>query len=300
MRRLALLVGLGGLLATAVPSANAALPPGAQTTKANGITIAYRITGTGKPLLLINGSGGTLDTWDPALLDALRPGRRLIVFDPRGFGGSTDVAGTKPTIQKLADDAAALLGALHIRRADVLGWSLGGFTAQELAIRHPKRVRRLVLASSMAGGRHAKLATPEVLKIDERTTLGLAGPDEFLPILFPPDKQDAGNAWIGRLFNQPGSCCEPFTQEAGQRQVEAQRRWYAPKGGDEQRLHRIRAPTLIGAGKLDRDVPVANARLLHRRIKGSKLRIYADAGHAFLIQHAAQFAAAVRSFLSHR
>jgi len=161
-------------------------------------------------------------------------------------------------------------------------------------------VRRLILASSMAGGRHATLATADDLAVDEKTTRGLATPDEFLPLLFPPAAQDAGNAWIGRLLAQPGGCCEPFTVAAGDRQVEAQRRWYAPNGGDEAQLHKIRAPTLIGAGKLDRDVPVANARLLHKRIRGSKLRIYGDAGHAFLIQHAAQFAAAVRQFLSAR
>ena len=297
MRRLALLLGVGGLLVTAVPPAQSALPPGVKTTHANGITIAYRITGSGKPLLMINGSGATLDTWDPALLDALGPGRRLIVFDPRGFGGSTDTSGGKLTIQKLADDAAALLGALHVRRADVLGWSLGGFVAQEVAIRHSKRVRRLVLASSSAGGRHAAKATAEVMAIDEKTTLGLATPDEFLPVLFPPAAQDAGNAWIARLLNQPGGCCEAFTQEAGQRQVDAQRLWYAGNGGDEARLHKIKARTFIGAGKLDQDVPVANAKLLHKRIHGSKLHIYADAAHAFLIQHAGEFAKSVRAFL---
>src|SRR6478752_7052005 len=298
MRRLAVVIGVGGLLLAASP-AGAQLPPGVKTTHANGITIAYRATGSGKPLLLINGSGATLDTWDPALLDALRPGRRLIVFDPRGFGGSTD-DGSSLTVEKLADDAAALLGALHVRRTDVLGWSLGGFVAQELAIRHGKRVRRLMLASSMAGGRHSTKPTAADLAIDEKTTRGLATPDEFLPLLFPPGAQDAGNAWIARLLNQPGGCCEPFTVAAGDRQVEAQRLWYADNGGDESRLHKIRAPTLIGAGKLDRDVPVANARLLHKRIRGSKLRIYGDAGHAFLIQHAAQFAAAVSQFLGAR
>jgi pimeloyl-ACP methyl ester carboxylesterase len=297
MRRFALFATIGGLLVTAVPVAHAALPPGVKTTRANGITIAYRSSGHGMPLLMLNGSGATLDTWDPALLAALRPGHRLIVFDARGFGGSTDVAAKPLTVETLADDAAALLRALHIRRADALGWSLGGFTAQELAIRHGDRVRRLVLASSSAGGRHATEPTPEVLAIDEKTTLGLAAPDEFLPILFPPSAQDAGNAWIGRLLAQPGGCCEVFTQVAGQRQVDAQRRWYAANGGDEKRLERIKAPTFIGAGKLDQDVPVANARLLHKRIHGSTIHIYGDAGHAFLIQHAKPFASAVRQFL---
>ena len=94
-----------------------------------------------------------------------------------------------------------------------------------------------------------------------------------------------------------GGCCERFSQAAGQRQVAATGLWYAPTGGDEQRLTLIRAPTLIAAGALDVDVPVANARLLHRNIRTSQLLIYSDAGHAFLFQHAAAFAAAVRTFL---
>jgi pimeloyl-ACP methyl ester carboxylesterase len=224
-------------------------------------------------------------------------GHRIIVFDPRGMGGSTDVPGDRLTVEKMADDAAGLLRALHIKQADVLGWSLGGFVAQELAIRHARLVRRLVLASSSAGGRHATKASRKVTAIDEKSTIGLASPQEFLPILFPPAAQAAGQAWISRLLAQPGGCCEPYTQASGRRQVAADRRWYAPSGGDENRLAGIRAPTLIGAGALDVDVPVANARLLHRRVRGSRLLIYADAGHAFLIQHASQFAAAVLRFI---
>lgn len=290
-------MAVGGLLLFTAAPASGALPPGAQTIRVHGIRIAYRATGSGRPLLLINGSGATLDTWDPALLAALKAGHRIIVFDPRGMGGSTDVPGDRLTVEKMADDAAGLLRALHIKQADVLGWSLGGFVAQELAIRHARLVRRLVLASSSAGGRHATKASRKVTAIDEKSTIGLASPQEFLPILFPPAAQAAGKAWISRLLAQPGGCCEPYTQASGRRQVAADRRWYAPSGGDENRLAGIRAPTLIGAGALDVDVPVANARLLHRRVRGSRLLIYADAGHAFLIQHASQFAAAVLRFI---
>ena len=94
MRRLAVVIGVGELFLAASP-ADAQLPPGVKTTHANGITVAYRITGTGKPLLLINGSGATLDTWDPALWTRCARAGRPIVFDPRGFGGSTDVAGSR-------------------------------------------------------------------------------------------------------------------------------------------------------------------------------------------------------------
>ncbi len=219
------------------------------------------------------------------------------MFDPRGMGASTDVAGDRLTVGEMATDAAGLLRALGIGHADVLGWSLGGFVAQELAIRHPTLVRRLVLASSSPGGRDAAHATPQVIAIDNKSTVGVATPKEFLPILFPPAALNAGQAWLARLVAQPGGCCEPYSQAAGRRQVAASGLWFEPTGGDEQRLTLIRAPTLIAAGALDVDVPVADARLLHRRIKASQLLVYPDAGHAFLIQHATAFAAAVRRFL---
>jgi pimeloyl-ACP methyl ester carboxylesterase len=283
----------------AVPTAAAASPPGVQTVRVRGIRLAYRVSGTGPPLLLINGSGATLDTWDPLLLGGLSVGRRVIVFDPRGMGASTTTTTTtdRLTVQEMADDAAALLSALRIKRADVLGWSLGGFVAQALAIRHPLAVRRLVLASTSAGGRTATTATRKVQAIDDKTTLGLATPNEFLPILFPPAALSAGKAWIARLLAQPGGCCEHFSRQAGQRQIQAEHAWYQPNGGSDKQLGQIKAKTLIAAGALDVDIPVANARLLHRKIPGSKLLVYKDAGHAFLIQHATQFAAAVLHFL---
>jgi pimeloyl-ACP methyl ester carboxylesterase len=281
----------------AVATAAGASPPGVQTLRVRGIRLAYRVAGSGLPLLLINGSGATLDTWDPLLLSGLSVGRRVIVFDPRGMGASTDTKTDRLTVQEMADDAAALLRALRIKRADVLGWSLGGFVAQALAIRHPLSVRRLVLASTSAGGRTATTATRKVQAIDDKTTLGLATPNEFLPILFPPHAQGAGNAWISRLLGQPGGCCEPFSRQAGRRQIQAEHRWYRPTGGSYNQLGEIKAKTLIGAGALDVDIPVANARLLHRKLPGSKLLVYKDAGHAFLIQHATQFAAAVLRFL---
>jgi pimeloyl-ACP methyl ester carboxylesterase len=290
---------LGGcaIALAASPALAAALPPGVQTVQVRGILLAYRISGSGAPLLLINGSGATLDTWDPLLLSGLNVARRVIVFDPRGMGASTDTKADRLTVQEMADDAASLLRALRIKQADVLGWSLGGFVAQALAIRHPAAVRRLVLASTSAGGRTATTATRKVQAIDDKTTLGLATPNEFLPILFPPAAQDAGKAWISRLIAQPGGCCEPFSRQAGRRQIAAEHRWYRPSGGSYRHLRELRAKTLIGAGALDVDIPVANARLLHRKILGSKLLVYKDAGHAFLIQHATQFAAAVLRFL---
>ena len=296
MRRLLAALVMGGLLVSA-PAHAAPLPAGVKTVKVRGISIAYRQSGAGSPLLLINGSGATLDTWDPKLLGLLGTTRRVTVFDPRGFGLSTDVAHNRLTIEQMADDAAALARELGLGRPDVLGWSMGGYIAQELAIRHPRSVRRLVLASTDAGSPRAKRASAKALALDHKANIGEASLDEILDLLFPAAGRDAGNAWFARLLAQPGSCCERIAHRAGHAQIAAQDRWYEKGRGARDDLDRIKAPTLIGAGKLDRDIPFANAGFLRRGITGAQLVSYPDAGHAFLIQHADEFAAKVSAFL---
>src|SRR5215831_13048158 len=121
---------------------------------ANGVSYAYRDTGTdgadGVPLVLFQHFRGNLDSWDPALIDALAPGRRVITFDNAGVGGS---AGTTPdTIGQMARDAIAFLTALGVSHADLLGFSIGSFVAQQIALTRPDLVRKLVLASSAPQG----------------------------------------------------------------------------------------------------------------------------------------------------
>ena len=132
---------------------------------ANGVGFAYRDTGGGEgavPLVLLQHFRGNLDSWDPALIDALARNRRVVTFDNAGVGGST---GTTPdTIEQMARDAIAFLAAMQISQADLLGFSIGSFVAQQIALIRPAIVRRLVLASSApqgAVGMHGW--TPEVI-----------------------------------------------------------------------------------------------------------------------------------------
>jgi pimeloyl-ACP methyl ester carboxylesterase len=277
----------------------AALPPGAKRVRVGNVRLAYRATGHGPTLLLINGSGATLDTWDPALLRRFGRRRRVIVFDPRGLGASTS-RGHRVSVRQDADDAAGLLRRLHVRRADVLGWSYGGYVAQEVALRHRRALRRLVLVSTDFGGAHAVLTSRRWADLDDKATRGEASPAELLELLFPPEGRDAGAAWFARLFAQPGGCCEPVSPQAGQAVVESEDRWHAPGAGTRSRLRGLRVPTLIGAGAKDVDIPAVNARLLHRRIAHSRLVVYRRAGHAFIVQEQADFARRVLRFLRGR
>lgn len=290
----ALAVGASAALTAPLPAA--AAPATIRKADVRGARIAWRETGHGRPLLLINGSGATLDTWDPVLLAALGRTRRVIVYDPRGLGAST--GGATRGVAADTEDAAGLLRALGVRRADVLGWSYGGYVAQELALRHPRDVRRVVLASTDFGGPTARLPAARYRALDVRSTLGKVSADELLDLLFPRPAWAIGRAWFTRLATQPGGCCETSSQRALRAVVRAYRdRWYGRGGGTRARLGRLRLPVLIGAGARDNDVPVVNARLLRRLIRGARLVVYRDAGHAFLVQHERDFAARVRRFL---
>ena len=139
--------------------------PNKRVSVADGIEYAYRDTGGGAgavPLVLLQHFRGNLDGWDPALIDALATGRRVVTFDNAGVGGS---GGTTPdTIEQMARDAIAFLTAMEVGQADVLGFSIGSFVAQEVALTRPGLLRRVVLASSApkgAAGMHGW--APEVI-----------------------------------------------------------------------------------------------------------------------------------------
>src|SRR5262249_7225595 len=128
------------------------------------IDIAYKVFGKGDPILLISGSGSVMDAWNPTVLRNLSSNHTVIIFDHRGVGNTT--AGTKPfSIIQFANDTAGLLDALKIQKADVLGWSMGSFVAQELALLHPEKVNRLVLYAASCGGKENIPESPDVVKI---------------------------------------------------------------------------------------------------------------------------------------
>src|SRR5881409_4492931 len=127
------------------------------TVQVDGAQIAYRRVGNGLPLLVLNGFAATNADWDPSFIDGLASSNELILVDHRGIGGSTD-NGKRFDIAQLADDAADVIEALGFQRTSVLGWSMGGFVAQTLALQHPDRVNKLILLSTDPGGTDADLA----------------------------------------------------------------------------------------------------------------------------------------------
>lgn len=245
--------------------------------------------------MMLTGTGSTMSEWDPALLRLLARDHRLVLFDYPGVGMSGPWRGG--TFDSLADDTARLMRAIDLPRADVLGWSMGGFVAQRLAIRHPGRVSQLILAATNPGGSHAVLGTPRAQAIDSEPNPPLA---DILRELYPPHRQGEGRRFLDRLISagHSGEIPDDFDVSAAttRAQVAAEDPWLRSNSNYRQ-LATIGTPTLATAGTEDPVTPAVNMRRIAAQVPDAQLRIFAGA-HAFLFQQRRSFAAVVGGFLS--
>jgi pimeloyl-ACP methyl ester carboxylesterase len=261
--------------------------------------IAWYERGSGPPLLMAIGTGSTMAEWDPALLALLARERRLILFDYPGVGRSSRLArGARVSFAGMADTTARFLRAIGVERADVLGWSMGGFVAQQLAIRHPAAVRRLILAGTNPGGDAAVLGPPRDQAIDSDPDPSDAA---VLRVLYPRTRagRAEGRAFLGRLerASASGAIPDDFAVPAAtvRAQVAAEDPWLR-SDANARALRRLRVPALVAGGTADVVVPPVNARRLARLIPDAQLALL-PGGHAFLFGERVRFARLVARFL---
>ncbi len=266
-----------------------------RTAHAGRTRIAWYERGEGPPLLMLMGTGSTMAEWDPALLRLLARDHRLILFDYPGVGRSGPWRGR--SFDSLADVTARFMSAIGVPEADVLGWSMGGFVAQRLAVAHPARVGRLVLAGTNAGGDHAVLGTRRAQRIDSEPN---PSDRDILRELYPPDRQSEGRRFLRRLVtaSRSGEIPNDFQVPAAttDAQVAAEDPWLRSNRNFRQ-LARLGVPTLATAGRRDPVVPPVNLRSIANRIPRARLEVFPGA-HAFLFQSRAAFSDAVDGFLS--
>src|SRR5580765_2661118 len=266
-------------------------------TAGNAIEYAYRELGDGDvPSVLLQHFRGNLDNWDPALVDALATDRRVISFDNVGVGATTGV--TPNTIEAMAHDAIAFIEALNLQRVDLLGFSIGSFVAQEIALIRPDLLRRVVLASSApqgAAGMHGWAAdvigavgTPET------------SPQEYLDVFFAATdtSREAGQQAAGRIFGgRTTDRDESTTWQTRQAQYDAVCAWGIPNHSLLERVSAIDLPVFVANGDSDPMILPRYSHLLAGLLPNAQLTIYPDSAHGFLFQHHEQFAADVRAFL---
>jgi pimeloyl-ACP methyl ester carboxylesterase len=263
----------------------------------SGVDYAYRDTGAGEvPLILLQHFRGNLDSWDPALIDDLASARRLVAFDNAGVGGST---GTTPgTIeQMMAQDAIAFISAMGFARADILGFSIGSFIAQEIALIRPALVRGLILASAAprgADGIHGW--APEVIgAVGQPET----SPEEYLSVFFAssPASRQAGQESLGRMYSRTEDRDKPTSWDVREAQYDAVCAWGSPDHSALQRLAAIGQPVFVANGDSDPMIPPRYSYLIAGLLPDAAVKIYPDAAHGFLFQHHAEFAGDVARYL---
>ena len=270
--------------------------------RVDGAGIAYRElnrTARGTALLLIVGYGSTMAEWDPALIRGLATRRRLIMFDNRGAGDSTGSV-KHLSVHVMAGDAAGVIHGLKLGRVDVLGWSMGGFIAQELTLDSPALVRRLILASTDPGSPRATPGKPAVIRALTNPATTVA---QLLPILFPRDQATAAKTWLTAIASQPGVTSRDFTVSpaaTAAQKTATHSLWLGRGEGTYARLSAIRARTLVAYGTKDVVVPSSSAQLLFRHIPHAVSSRVRDAGHAFLFQDPVSVARAFTAFLASR
>jgi pimeloyl-ACP methyl ester carboxylesterase len=259
-----------------------------KTVPAGDIILAYREYGSGAPVVFISGIGSTMEMWNPPVIERISRHFRVIVFDNRSIGhsGGSD---SPLTIPLLARDTAALMDALGIPAAHVIGHSMGGSVAQELAIGFPEKVNRLVLVSGTCGGSESAGMQPEVLaRLTDKSGTAQEVTGRMFSLLFPA-------SWLAR--HDPARYCPEIDDIPGNEVVARQAEAFLAWEGSFSRLGGIRSPSLVITGTDDVIVPPVNSRIISGRIPGSQLVAIPAAGHGLMYQCPDRFCDCVLEFL---
>jgi len=261
----------------------------------DGTVFAYRETGLrdGMPLILLNHWGAVLDNFDPRIVDGLARRHRIIAIDYRGIGAS---GGTAPvTIDAMAGDVIALMDALGCAKVDLLGFSLGGFVAQDIVRKAPGRVRRLILTGTgPAGGPGIDQVGTVSWPLMVKGVLTRRDPKTYLFFTATANGRHAAEAFLERLKERRTDRDTGPTPRAFLRQLKAIKAWGRQTPQD---LGSIRIPVLVANGDSDIMVPTRNSHDLAHRIPGAQLVIYEDAGHGGIFQYHERFVAEALAFL---
>jgi pimeloyl-ACP methyl ester carboxylesterase len=245
-------------------------------------------------LVLLNHWGAVLDNFDPWIVDGLARRHRVIAIDYRGIGAS---GGTAPvTVDAMARDAIAVIHALGFEKVDLLGFSLGGFVAQDIVLKAPDLVRRLILTGTgPAGGKGIDEVGAVSWPLMVKGLLTLRDPKAYMFFTSTANGRHTAKAFLERLKERKADRDKGPTPSAFLRQLKAIKAWGRQVPQD---LGSIRIPVLIANGDNDIMVPTVNSHDMARRIPGSQLVIYKDAGHGGIFQYHGEFVSKALAFLN--
>ena len=309
---LALSVSLASLSATAgdgvtAGASKAPAAPGAQGTtwksvptqvvSAGGVDFAYRELGQqngGTPVVFLVHLAAVLDNWDPRVVDGMAAKRHVIAFDNRGIGASS--GSPSNTMEQMADDAIAFIKAKGLRQVDLFGFSMGGMIAQEIVLKEPQLVRKMILAGTGPAGGEGISTVAGVANYDlMRAVFTGQDPKQYLFFTRTANGIAAGKAFLKRLQERTENRDKEITVAAYVAQLQALSAWGQKKPAD---LSAVKQPVLVVNGDDDRMVPTRNSYDLARRLPDSQLIIYPDAGHGSVFQFHEDFVSKALAFLA--
>ncbi|MCL6581250.1 MAG: alpha/beta hydrolase [Firmicutes bacterium] len=261
------------------------------TVRVGELEMYYEATGIGRPLVMIMGLGANAGWWGSGVIQALSRDFRVIVFDNRDAGRTRGPARLY-SIRDMAEDTVGLMDALGLEKACVLGLSMGGMIAQELALGHPERVERLVLGCTTPGLKRGVPPAPGVMRL-----LAVESRGPGLRQAFALARATLATSWLlTHLYALPRlwrmALFHPTSPEGYLRQLQAIAEFDA-----SDRLPALRVPTLVLHGTLDVLLPPENGRLLAELIPGARLVLFKGAAHGLNLERPWQFVRAVREFL---
>jgi len=250
--------------------------------EAAGINFAYRSFGkrTGTPLVFLQHFSGHMDSWDPAVVNALAKDRPVVVFDNSGVGKSGGK--TSDNVAQMAMDAERFISALGLKKVDLLGYSLGGFIAQKIAADHPELVRKILLVGTAPQG-----GAEHLLKVLAEAYSHKEAPDPRLPLFFTQSEasQAAGRAFLARAKARTIDRDPDSGKAITDPQARALITWCATKDPENAILKAIKQPVLIVSGRNDTMLPAENAYFMFKHLKNAQLILYPDSGHGALFQY---------------
>ncbi|MGD0081297.1 MAG: alpha/beta hydrolase [Methanoregula sp.] len=262
-----------------------------KTVPVGDITIAYKEVGSGEPLVLIMGYSGTMDLWDPRVVNQLAKQYRVIIFDNRGMGHTTS-SDKEYSIRLFADDTAGLMDALKIEKADVMGFSMGTNIAQELTLDYPEKVDKLILYAGDPGGKEALSPAPQDLESIQNTTgTDRERGERLFMEMFPPvwlkENPDPSKYFPNVTSMSPA--------ENVRRQYTAMMTW----NGSSSRLPDMEQPLLLITGDQDLLTPPGNSLIIAGKVPQSWIVRMRGGGHGVMYQYPDAFASIVLTFLSY-
>jgi pimeloyl-ACP methyl ester carboxylesterase len=263
----------------------------------HGIRFAYRRLGpaTGTPLVLLQHFSGNIDAWDPAVVNALAADRPVIAFDNAGVGRSTGQ--TPDNVPAMARDAVTFINLLGLSEVDLLGFSLGGCVAQQIAAEHGRLVRKLILVGTAPKGGEEHL-----LAVLQDAFSQTDAPDPRLPLFFTKSSASraSGLAFLKRAKMRQDDRDTDNGNSVTDPQAKALITWCATPDPGHAILHAIRQPVLVVSGSQDTMLPANNAYEMFKELSNAQLELYPDSGHGALFQYHEMFVSHVRTFLEAR